>query len=144
VSRHFGGLSGCCFMQEESLSIADVAENPQPAGPRRRAVKSVPTKPRSQPAPAGAPAGQNSAAPSLSGDMLRGVAAIAEFIYGESNDQLRHQIYRLASTKVSAGRRIPTFHMGDAVICARKSTILAWIARQEAEAVADDQPIAAE
>jgi hypothetical protein len=78
------------------------------------------------------------AVPPLADDLLRSVAAIAEFIFGESNDKLRNQIYHAAGPKVSAARRLPVFHMGDAIICARKSTILAWIARQEAEAVTDD------
>lgn len=124
------------------MSVTDITEDQQPARPRRR-VNSVSRKPRSrapaapsQPASA-SPAAAPGAPPPLADDILRGAVAIAEFLFGESTEKLRYQVYHIAGSKVSPDRRLPTFKLGEAVICARKSTILAWIARQEAEAVSD-------
>jgi predicted DNA-binding transcriptional regulator AlpA len=54
-------------------------------------------------------------------DLLRGAAAIAAFMGFE-----RRQIYHLVSKNI-----LPTFRGGD-IVCARKSTLLAWIEQQEA------------
>jgi hypothetical protein len=60
---------------------------------------------------------------SLAGDILYGADAIAEFIHGSK--KFRRTIYNLVETK-----RIPHFRIG-AIICARKSVLLAWITGQE-------------
>jgi hypothetical protein len=60
---------------------------------------------------------------SLAGDILYGADGIAEFLYGDG--KLRRKVYNLVETA-----RLPHFRLG-AVICARKSVLLAWIAAQE-------------
>ena len=59
----------------------------------------------------------------FSDDLLRGAAAIAEFLYGDR--ELRRKVYHLAATS-----RLPVFKLG-AMLCARRTTILEWIRRQE-------------
>lgn len=59
----------------------------------------------------------------LSDDILEGADQIAGFLYGDSKK--RSKVYHLAENK-----RLPTFKIGK-TICARKSTLLAWIAEQE-------------
>jgi hypothetical protein len=59
----------------------------------------------------------------LANDLLTGADQIAGFIYG--NPKKRRQVYHLAENA-----KLPVFRMG-AIICARKSTILQWIADQE-------------
>lgn len=59
----------------------------------------------------------------LASDILTGADQIAGFIYG--NPKKRRQVYHLAENA-----KLPVFRMG-ATICARKSTILHWIAEQE-------------
>lgn len=59
----------------------------------------------------------------LSSDLLRGADKIAEFMFGDT--KLRRQVYHLSERK-----KLPVFRMGS-TICARKSTILEWIAAQE-------------
>ncbi len=63
---------------------------------------------------------------SIGDDVLKGAESIACFIYGCADD--RRKIYHLAQTG-----KIPVFRMGN-TICARKSTILRWIAEQESKA----------
>lgn len=65
----------------------------------------------------------------LADDILYGAAAIAEFLFGDP--KLRRRIFHLASLK--GRRRLPVFKVGGARICARKSTLLVWIADQEGE-----------
>jgi len=60
---------------------------------------------------------------SLADDLLIGADEIAEFIYGDPN--LRRKIYYLKKAS-----RIPLFRLGT-VLCARKSTLRAWITEQE-------------
>jgi hypothetical protein len=64
---------------------------------------------------------------SLSGkfapDLLRGGAEIAEFLFDDP--QQRRKVYHLAKTS-----RLPVFRLGS-LLCARKSTLLEWVARQE-------------
>jgi hypothetical protein len=60
---------------------------------------------------------------SLAGDILHGADGIAEFLYGDG--KLRRKVYNLVETE-----RLPHFRLG-AVLCARKSVLLAWIAEQE-------------
>ena len=59
----------------------------------------------------------------LSADLLHGADEIRKFTGLD-----RRSVYNLAQTS-----RIPVFRMG-AVICARKSTLLRWIAEQEGRA----------
>lgn len=63
------------------------------------------------------------AEPCLSDDLLRGADKIAEFIFGDKSKT--RAIYHIASTS-----RLPHFKLG-AVLCARKSQLIAWIADQE-------------
>jgi hypothetical protein len=62
----------------------------------------------------------------LSDDLLRGAEQIAEFMFGSAGE--RRKIYHLAENS-----RLPVFRLG-AVLCARKSVLLGWIAEQEARA----------
>ena len=59
----------------------------------------------------------------LSRDLLQGAAAIAEFMFGDRNK--RRQVYHLAQNT-----SLPVFKLG-ATLCARRSTLLAWIEAQE-------------
>lgn len=63
--------------------------------------------------------------PTLADDLLRGADEIAEFVFGSGKH--RRKIYYYAT---DAKARMPVFRMG-AIICARKSTLLEWIERQE-------------
>ena len=62
--------------------------------------------------------------PELADDLLRGADAIAEFIFGKERGS-RRKIYYLAETS-----HLPVFRLG-AVLCARRSVLLRWIAGQE-------------
>jgi hypothetical protein len=68
------------------------------------------------------------AEPALADDLLRGAQEIAEFMFGDRTE--RRQVYHLAS-EVRAEDRLPVFRLG-AILCARKSTLLAWVAKREA------------
>ena len=85
--------------------------------------------------PAAAPIGLGPSI-SLADDMLNGVAEIALFLYGEADEKAKQRIYHLASRKVAAGRRLPTWRFGT-TICARRTTILKWISAQEAASIVD-------
>lgn len=61
-------------------------------------------------------------------DILRGAGEIAALLYGDR--RLRRRVYHLAAT-----RRLPVFRLGQ-IICARRSVLLEWIARQERAAMA--------
>lgn len=61
----------------------------------------------------------------IADDLLRGADAIAEFLFGSASH--RRKVYYYAG---DARIRMPHFRIG-AVICARKSTLVDWIARQE-------------
>lgn len=61
--------------------------------------------------------------PELADDLLRGADEIASFIFGERGS--RRKVYYLAETS-----HLPVFRLG-AVLCARKSVLLRWIAGQE-------------
>jgi hypothetical protein len=56
-------------------------------------------------------------------DILRGAGQIAIFLLGDAKE--RRKIYYLAEIG-----SIPVFRLGT-IICARKSTILAWLSKQE-------------
>ena len=59
----------------------------------------------------------------LHSDMLEGADQIAAFIYGDRTK--RGKVYHLVEAN-----HLPVFKLGKA-ICARKSTLLAFIAQQE-------------
>lgn len=59
----------------------------------------------------------------LAPDLLRGADKIAEFIFGDASEAPK--VYHLVRTGI-----LPTFRMG-AVICARRTTLLGWIAERE-------------
>lgn len=61
----------------------------------------------------------------LGDDLLRGADEIARFLFGDVKH--RRKVYYLTG---EATKGMPHFKMGS-VICARKSTILNWIAQQE-------------
>jgi hypothetical protein len=65
---------------------------------------------------------------SLADDLLRGADKIAEFLFGDPTE--RRKIYHLSEKS-----RLPVFRLGS-VLCARKSTLKAWIEDQERRAVA--------
>ncbi|KJV41504.1 hypothetical protein [Brevundimonas sp. KM4] len=60
---------------------------------------------------------------SLADDVLRGAGQIAAFLFGEAT--ARRRVYDLADSG-----RLPIFRLGT-TICARRSTLMAWIAAQE-------------
>lgn len=62
----------------------------------------------------------------LADDLLRGAEEIAEFIFGTKKS--KRKIYYLAECT-----RLPVFRLGS-VLCARRSTLLAYIAGQEMRA----------
>ena len=69
---------------------------------------------------------ENSAAQGrLSDDLMRGAEAIAEFMFGDP--RRRRQVYHL----VHRGE-LPVFRLG-ATLCARRSTLIAWIEAQEGQ-----------
>jgi hypothetical protein len=63
----------------------------------------------------------------LADDLLRGAAEIAQFVFGDPAE--RRRVYHLA-TEVKQENRIPVFRLGN-LLCARRSTLLRWIAEQE-------------
>ncbi|MGK7058060.1 DNA-binding protein [Bradyrhizobium sp. 1050_B9_N1_2] len=67
------------------------------------------------------------AEPCLADDMLRGAEAIAEFLFGDAKQ--RRKVYHVVETG-----KLPTFRLG-AILCARKSKLLAWIEQQERQSV---------
>ena len=64
----------------------------------------------------------------LGDDLLHGADAIAKFMFGDAKH--RRKVYYLTG---EATKGLPHFKMGS-LICARKSTILNWIAEQEGRA----------
>jgi hypothetical protein len=61
----------------------------------------------------------------IADDLLHGADAIAEFLFG-STDHRRRVYYYATAAKC----RLPHFRIGS-VVCARKSTLVEWISRQE-------------
>jgi len=59
----------------------------------------------------------------LADDLLEGAGAIAEFMFGDP--KLRKKVYYLRQSS-----RLPLFQIGTR-LCARKSTLIRWIAAQE-------------
>lgn len=64
-------------------------------------------------------------AAAISDDLLRGAEEIALFIFG--NASMRRRVYYYARNRNLA---MPVFRMGG-VFCARKSSLRAWVNRQE-------------
>ena len=60
------------------------------------------------------------------GDILYGAEEISAFLFGDR--KFRRRVY----SKI-AKNKLPTFRIG-ANVCARKSTLLEWIAKQEEQA----------
>lgn len=60
---------------------------------------------------------------SIHGDLLKGADAIAEFVFGDPKE--RRRVYHLKDRG-----HLPVFQIG-ATVCARKTTLLAWIEAQE-------------
>jgi hypothetical protein len=67
-----------------------------------------------------------SATESLGEDLLQGADQIAHFLFGDR--ARRRRVYHLAENS-----RLPVFRIG-ALLCGRKSSLLAWIAEQERQA----------
>jgi hypothetical protein len=65
----------------------------------------------------------DSLSPDLSADLLKGADEIARFVFGDRGS--RRKIYYLAETS-----HLPVFRLG-AVLCARRSVLMRWIAGQE-------------
>lgn len=65
----------------------------------------------------------NDAPKPLADDILRGADEIAKFLFGERGS--RRKVYYLAERT-----RIPVWRLGS-TLCARRSVLLNWIARQE-------------
>jgi hypothetical protein len=63
--------------------------------------------------------------PTIGDDLLRGAGEIAQFVFGSIEH--RRKVYYLTG---DAKTRMPHFKIGS-VLCARKSTLLAWIEHQE-------------
>jgi len=82
------------------------------------------------PSPVAPTIAQAALALDLSTDILQGADEIAVFMFGD-NPGGRRRVYRLTS-EVPAPFRLPTFKLGNNTLCARKSSILRWIADQEA------------
>lgn len=66
--------------------------------------------------------------PELADDLLRGADEIAKFIFGEKRKGNRRKVYYLAECT-----KLPVFRLGS-VLCARRSVLLSWIAKQETRA----------
>lgn len=88
---------------------------------RRQPVVSQAAASQAQPNPATTSGGD----PRLADDLLRGADAIATFVFG--SPEHRRKVYYYAT---DAKFRMPVFRIG-AIICARKSTLIEWIERQE-------------
>ena len=67
----------------------------------------------------------------FAGDMLRGAEAIAEFLYGDSEQ--RRKVYHLVATS-----HLPVFKLGS-MICARRSVLLKWVEAQEERHAGEDR-----
>jgi hypothetical protein len=74
------------------------------------------------------------AAPDFNDDVLRGALEIAAFLYKGDPMKNRRKVFHLVETS-----RIPFFREGSKV-CARKSTLLNWIAEQEARGKRNADP----
>lgn len=66
----------------------------------------------------------------LAGDLLRGAEEIAAFLFGDKS--YRRKVYHLAETS-----RLPVFRLGS-ILCARRSVLMSWIAKQEQRGLQSD------
>ena len=64
--------------------------------------------------------------PCLAQDILRGAEEISAFVYGDI--KFRRRVYHLCESS-----NLPHFRLGS-MLCARKSTLVAWIEKQEQKA----------
>jgi hypothetical protein len=71
------------------------------------------------------PSSANGGGLPLAEDLMTGAESIAEFIFGDASEANRRRVYHSAD-KLG----LPCFKMGG-TLCARRSTIVAWIERQE-------------
>ena len=71
----------------------------------------------------GPPARARVAKPNVSRDLLRGAREIAVFLFGTAT--ARRRVYDLHAEGL-----LPTFNLGKS-ICARRSSLMAWIETQE-------------
>jgi len=71
------------------------------------------------------PSGANDTGLPLADDLMTGAEAIAKFMFGDATDTNKRRVYH-AADKLG----LPTFRIG-ATLCARRTTILKWIAKQE-------------
>ena len=69
--------------------------------------------------------GELSPCDSLANDLLLGADKIAEFLFGDPAK--RRKVYHLSEKTC-----LPVFRLGS-VLCARKSTLVAWIEKQEGQ-----------
>lgn len=69
--------------------------------------------------------GANNTGLPLADDLMTGAEAIAKFMFGEATDTNKRRVYH-AADKLG----LPIFRIG-ATLCARRTTILNWIAKQE-------------
>lgn len=70
-----------------------------------------------------APVSSRSHPGTLAPDLLRGAEEIAAFLYGSGRE--RRKVYHLVETA-----RLPHFRLGN-LVCARRTTLMAWIEEQE-------------
>jgi hypothetical protein len=68
----------------------------------------------------------------LADDIMFGGSVIAEFLTGRSDQKAMRKLYHLAS-EVPEADRLPVFRLGGQ-LCARKTTLLNWIAERERSA----------
>lgn len=71
--------------------------------------------------------------PNLGDDILYGADEIAKFLFGPKGN--RRRVFHLVQTS-----RLPTFRIGT-TICARRSTLMDWIAEQEDRAKHGKNPV---
>jgi hypothetical protein len=76
----------------------------------------------------------------LDDDLLVGADQIGEFVLGRPADpaarkKMRRRVYHLAS-EAPVEKRLPCFRIGGREIAARRSTLLAYVAALEREAIA--------
>ncbi|MGU3284995.1 DNA-binding protein [Methylobacterium mesophilicum] len=69
--------------------------------------------------------GANDTGLPLAQDLMSGAGAIAQFMFGDDAEANRRKVYH-AADKLG----LPCFKIGG-TLCARRSTILSWIERQE-------------
>jgi hypothetical protein len=68
--------------------------------------------------------------PEFSRDLIRGAEGLAEFLFGDR--KFRRRVYHLASSSA-----LPVFKLGS-MLCARRSSLLRYVADQEARRTDDD------